>query len=68
MLALELVPGRLRPRSGVFELPLAVPGTWTEPTDDKEVKEPAEVIASGCFGDHGDFKAPLSFDVDLRRC
>lgn len=59
MLALESVPDRLGTalRSGVFDsdgaLVVESAGARTDPTDERDVSEAADPIASGCLGDQG---------------
>ena len=81
MLALESVPDRLgtAPRSGVFDTDgvLVVEtsaGVRTDPTEEREFREAADPIASGCLGDQGllggaeEGERVCSFDADLRNC
>jgi len=44
------------------------PGACPAPTDDNDASDPAEVMASGCLGDHSDFEEPLSFELDFLSC
>lgn len=59
MLALESVPDRLGTalRSGVFDtdgvLEEESAGVRTDPIDERDVREAADPIASGCLGDQG---------------
>ena len=43
-----------------------------DPIDERDAKDPADVIASGCFGDQGSFEFEdelvCSLDVDFRSC
>lgn len=58
--------------SGVLDGAEVIAGVRTEPTDDSEVRDPADTIASGCFvsqlleGTTALVEAPRSLDVDLR--